>query len=64
MSKKIINSQQLHVLETYYNKNNRLPRRKEKLEIANQLNLSGIIINKWFQAKRNKEKYLEKKKIF
>jgi len=58
--KSILSADQLWELEVHYNLENKIPRRREKLELCKKLNIEPIILNKWFQAKRNKDKKEEK----
>jgi hypothetical protein len=44
-------------LSNYFKTISRLPKRKEKLEISTKLDVNPLIINKWFQTQRNREKY-------
>jgi len=54
--KNILNDNQLCILEDYFSRISKLPIRKEKIKLANDLKIDPVILNKWFQARRNKEK--------
>jgi hypothetical protein len=67
--KNLFTEKQLSYIENIYYKNHK-PRHVEKIQITNDLNLldsktviTGVIVNKWFQARRNQEKEWYNKKI-
>lgn len=53
--KDLLTEEQLNALETYYSKVNPLPRHKAKIELAKLHNIDGILLNKWFQSRRNRD---------
>jgi hypothetical protein len=59
--KKILDDNQINYLNNYYTTINKIPKRKEKLKISSEIKMDPILLNRWFQAKRNKEKYDTKK---
>jgi hypothetical protein len=53
--KYIFSNAQIYALEEYF-KINKIPKRKEKLQLAENIDADPIHLNKWFQAKRNRER--------
>lgn len=43
---------QIKYMDEYFVKVQKMPRRKEKLNIADKISLEPIRVNKWFQQKR------------
>ena len=46
---------QIQQMEAFYQKQSK-PLRKKKLELAKRCNIDPFVLNKWFQARRNKDK--------
>ena len=58
--KNILSEEQRNGLERYFVKVKQKPLRKEKIELAERLGISPYDLNKWFQARRNKETKMKK----
>lgn len=56
-----ISDTQCVTLEAYYSTVSKLPNRQQKLDLARQINLDALILNRWFQAHRNRDKAAEKR---
>lgn len=54
--KNILTLDQINFLNSYFFNITKIPKTKEKKQIALDIELSPFLVNKWFQAKRNKEK--------
>ena len=52
---------QIKALEHYYNHIKMKPVRAEKTELALKYNIDPVELNKWFQARRNKDKNKKRK---
>lgn len=59
--KALLTKDQVYALEKYYNEKEKMPRRLAKLQLAKQYNMDPILLNRWFQSRRNKEKTILKK---
>ena len=46
---------QIDALSLYYNRVNKKPRRKEKLELAKKHSIDPRVLNIWFQYRRSKD---------
>lgn len=54
--KQLLSEKQLDMLENYFIKVNQLPKRKDKLQLAKESGVDPFVLNRWFQARRNKDK--------
>lgn len=61
--KKTLSSYQLDALENFYLKVEKLPRHKAKLELADRYDIDKFVLNKWFQARRNKDPVFKAEKL-
>ena len=61
--KKTLSSYQLEALENFYQNFNKLPRHKAKLELADRYDIDKFVLNKWFQARRNKDPIFKAEKL-
>ena len=58
--KDCLEDEQLEKLENYFYGKTKKPTRQEKITMSIDIRISPILLNRWFQAKRNKEKYVKK----
>ena len=59
--KKNLSDEQVNALEHYFSTVDRMPKRKAKLQLSEQLKIDPAILNRWFQTKRNKTKTTQSK---
>lgn len=55
----LLSDSQLKSIEEYFQVK-QMPNRREKLDLSQVLDIDPFTLNKWFQSRRNKEKYLQR----